>query len=333
MNRYKTLAAATLTLLFLAACGTSGAGGGIGDIFGGGGGTSNNATYDIRGTVDSVDTNNQTIYLTNVSGYNNASLNTGGGSSVRISYDNRTTLNYQGKTYRPDQLERGDEVTVRADQNGNQLIAESMSVTYNSRGGMASGSNGTYGTYGSVMHGVVRSIDTYRRTISVDRGTGSYMTIEYNTNTPVSFNGRSYSPADLEAGDEIDIRTNDLGSGRVGAQDITVTRTVNGMGSNGTYGSSSSSSNISTIRGTVYSIDTNNRTIELDNTSWISGFRTNTGSRFLVHYDPNASVDVNGQMSAVTGLERGDVVEVQVQNLGSSNSVAQRFVLVRNVRQ
>jgi hypothetical protein len=332
MNRYKTLAAATLTLLLLAACGTSGNGGGIGDIFGGG--SNNNATYDVRGTVDSVDTNNQVIYLTNVSGYNNASLNTGSRGSVRIAYDNRTTLNYQGQTYRPDQLERGDEVTVRADQNGNQLIAESMDVTYNSRGGMASGSNGTYGTYGSVMHGTVRSIDTYRHTISVDRGRGSYMTVEYNTNTPVSYNGRSYSATDLEPGDEIDIRTNDLGSGRLGAQDITVTRTVNGMGSNGTYGSSSSSNSISTIRGTVYSVDTNNRTIQLDNTSWISGFRTNTSNnRFVVRYDPNAMVDVNGQMSAVTGLERGDVVDVQVQNLGSSNYLAQRFVLVRNVRQ
>jgi len=292
----------------------------------------NNATYDIRGTVDSVDTNNQVIYLTNVSGYN-AGLNTGS-NSLRVAYDNRTTLNYQGQTYRPDQLERGDEVTVRADQNGNNLIAESMNVTYNSRGGMASGSNGTYGTYGSVIHGTVRSIDTYRRTISVDRGSGSYMTVEYNTNTPVSFNGRAYSPADLEAGDQIDIRTNDLGSGRVGAQDITVTRTVNGMGSsNGTYGSSSSSNSISTIRGTVYSVNTANRTIELESTSWISGFRTNTGTRFTVHYDPNAMVDVNGQLSPVTGLERGDVVEVQVENMGSSNYLAQRIVLVRNVRQ
>ena len=240
MNGYKTLAAATFTLLLLAACGTSGNGGGIGDIFGGG--NPNNATYDIRGTVDSVDTNNQTIYLTNVSGYNDG-LNTGS-NSLRIAYDNRTTLNYQGRTYRPDQLERGDEVTVRADQNGRQLIAESMDVTYNSRGGMASGSNGTYGTYGS----------------------------------------------------------------------------------------SSSSDSFSTIRGTVYSVNTGNRTIELESTSWVSGFRTNTGTRFIVHYDPNAMVDVNGQLSPVTGLERGDVVDVQVENMGSSNYLAQRITLVRNVR-
>jgi len=328
MNRYKNLADATFALLLLAACGSSG--NGIGDIFGGGNNTNN--AYQIRGTVDSVDANSQSIYLTNVSGYN-TNLNTGGSSSVRVYYDNRTTLNYQGRTYRPDQLERGDEVTVNVNQSGNQLIAQTMDVTYNTRGGMASGSNGTYGNYGSVMHATVRSVDTYRRTISVDRGNGSYTTIEYNTNTPVSFNGRSYSPADLEPGDEIDIRTNDLGSGRIGAQDITVTRTVNGMGSsNGTYGSSSSSSSISTIRGTVRGVDSVNRTIELDNTNWVSGFRTNTGTRFTVQYDPNASVEYNGQTYPLTNLERGDVVDVQVQNLGSSNYLAQRVVLVRNVR-
>src|SRR5258707_8947824 len=137
-------------------------------------------------------------------------LNTGGGDSFRVFLDNHTTLNYQGRTYRPDQLERGDEVSVLVDQSGNQLLAQSMDVTYNSRSGMASSSNGTYD---SVVHGTVRSVDTYRRTISVDRGYGSTITIEYTSNTPVSLNGRTYSPRDLQAGDEIDIRTNDLGNG------------------------------------------------------------------------------------------------------------------------
>ncbi|HEX9457936.1 MAG TPA: DUF5666 domain-containing protein [Thermoanaerobaculia bacterium] len=323
MNRYKTLVAASFALVLLAACGSSG--NDIGDIYGNG--SNRNGTYQLRGTVDSIDMRNQSIYLTNVSGYS-SSLNTRGGDSVRVFYDNRTVLSYQGRTYRPDQLERGDEVSVRVDQSGNRLLAQSMDVTYNSSSGMASSSNGTYG---SVVHGTVRSVDTYRRTISVDRGYDSTITIEYNSNTRVSLNGRSYSPRDLQAGDEIDIRTNDLGNGRLGAQDITVTRTINGIGSNG---GSSSSSPISTIRGTVRSVDSYNRTIDLENSNWVSGFRTNTNTsaRFIIHYDPDTNVDYNGQLYPVTNLERGDVVEVQVQNLGSSNYVAQRVVLVRNVR-
>jgi hypothetical protein len=247
MNKYKTLAAATVALLLMAACGTSG--NGIGDIFGNGGyPTTSNAAYQIRGTVDSVDTRGQSIFLTNVSGYN-TNLNTGRSDSLRIYYDNRTTLNYQGQTFRPDQLERGDEVTVRVDQSGNQLIAETMDVTYNTRGGMASGSNGSYG---------------------------------YPSSPSSSY---------------------------------------------------PSQSQYSTIRGTVRNVDTRNQTIELENTNWVSGFRTNnSSSRFVVRYDPNASVDYNGQMYPLTNLERGDVVDVQLQDLGSSNYVAQRLTLVRNVR-
>jgi hypothetical protein len=331
MNRYKVIAAATFALLLLAACGTSGNGGGIGDIFGGG--SPSSRSYDIRGTVDSVDPNSRSIVLTNV---NSASLNPGGGRSVRVYYDDRTTIDYQGRTYQPSDLERGDEVSIRVDDSGNQLIAQTMSVTYNSRGGMASSSNGSNGTYGNgtygngaLVHGTVRSVDTYRRTIAVDRGYGSLMTVEYSANTPVSLNGRSYAPTDLRAGDEIDIRTYDLGSGRMGAQDITVTRTASGMG---TYGSSSSSA-VSTLRGTVRSVNQSGRTIELENTTWSSSFQTNrSGSnRVVVRYDSNTGVDYNGQMYPVTNLERGDIVDVQVQNDGTSNYFAQRVLLVRNV--
>ena len=326
MNRYKVTAAATFALLVLAACGTSGNGGGIGDIFGGG--TPASRTYDVRGTVDSVDQNNRAIVLTNVSG-TTSSLNPGGGSSVRVYYDDRTTIDYQGRTYRPSDLERGDEVSVRVDDSGNHLLAQTMNVTYNSRGGMASSTNGTYDN-GLLVHGTVRSIDTYRHTISIDRASGSYLDVEYNSNTPVSFNGRAYAATDLEPGDQIDVRTNDLGSGRLGAQDITVIRTVNGIGRNGSSGSSSSDT-LSTIRGTVRSVDASNRTIELENTNWSSNFQTNNGTRIRVHYDPNVSVDYNGQTYPVTNLERGDVVDVQVQNMGTSNYLAQRIFLVRNV--
>jgi len=120
-----------------------------------------------------------------------------------------------------------------------------------------------------------------------------------------------------------------------------VTYNTNGgmaSGSNGTYGNPSSTypsqQQYSTIRGTIRSVDTRNQTIELENTNWVSGFRPNnsSSSRFVVRYDPNASVDYNGQMYPLTNLERGDVVDVQLQDLGNSNYVAQRLVLVRNVR-
>jgi hypothetical protein len=328
MNRYKEIAAATYALLLLAACGSSGNGGGIGDILVSR--TPSSKTYDIRGTIDSVDQNSRSIVLANVSGYN-ASLNPSGGSSRSIYYDDRTTIDYQGRTYRPNDLERGDEVSVRVNDSRNHLVAETMSVTNNSRGGMASSTTGTYGN-GTVVHGTVRPFDSveervpHRRSISIDRGSGSFLTVEYTASTPVSFNGGSYAPNDLEPGDEIDVSTKDLGSGRVGALRITVTHAINGR-------LRSSSTTLSTIQGTVRSVDSANLTIELDGFHSSPKFQTNSGTPILVHYDSNVSVDYKGQVFPVTNLERGDFVEVQVQSMEWPNYLAQRILLVRNMHE
>jgi hypothetical protein len=325
MHKTRVFAAAAFALLLVAACGSSG---NYGDILNGG-----SRTYDIHGTVDSIDTNGHSILLTNVSGYNNSLAGGGGyGNTVRIYYDDRTSISYQGRTYRPEDLERGDQVTVHVNDNGNnQLIAQSMDVTYDARGGMASSSpsSPTYGN-GSVITGTIRSIDTSRHTMSVDAGYGSYVTVDWVSNTPVYFNGRTYAPGDLEVGDQVNVRVSGGNGSRVSAQDITVTRSISGTGSNnGTY-----SNGIQTVRGTVRYIDTAARTIQLESTSWMNGFQTNTGGNTItIRYDPTARVDVSGQLYPLSNLERGDVIDVTLEANGSSNYLAQRITLVRNVRQ
>ncbi len=323
MTRPKSLAATALAVLFLAACSS---GGGLGDILGGGGGNQS-ANYEIRGTVDHVDANSRSVYLRNVSGMTSMLSNSGsGGNSVRVYYDNQTTVNYQGQNHRPEDLERGDEVTVRVSEStNNTLIADAVTVTHN----VSAGTSGSYpgSVSGSMLRGVVTYIDTNRRTIEVDRSAGSNVIVEYGTNTPVYFNGQTYRPADLERGDEIEISVRDLGSNRFSANDITVVRSVSGS----TSGSSSSS--MQTVRGTVSYVDTNRRTIELESASWISRFNSgtgSTGSRITVSYDNNVSVDVAGRLHPVSGLERGDVVEVQVDNYNNTMR-ATRIVLVRDV--
>ena len=325
MNKYKSLAALALALLFLGACSSSNGGG----IFGGN--PSSNSSYDIRGTVDSVDTSTRSIYLTNVSGYNSM-LSSGGSSTVRVYYDDRTTVNYQGKSYRPEDLERGDQVSANVAESGNRLLADAMTVTYNANGTSTSSPSypsSSYPTSASVR-GTVLSVDTSRNTIQVDRGYGSTVTVEYNTSTPVYWNNQTYRAADLERGDEIDVRAQDYGSGRFVAQDITVTRNVSSGGT-----SSSSSSQLSTVRGTVRYIDTSRHTIELGSTSWISGFTGgNSGAgTIVVQYDPSLSVDVQGRLYPVTNLEVGDVIDVQVNSLGGSTYRASRISLVRDVNQ
>ncbi len=128
------------------------------------------------------------------------------------------------------------------------------------------------------------------------------------------------------------MRVRDFGGTRGGVQDITVVRNVSG-GSSGVYGGGSSSQQRSTIRGTVRSIDTGRRTIELESASWISGFNSGAGSgvnRFTVQYGDNTQISVNGRLQPMNGLERGDVIEVEVSGNGSMYW-AERVTLVRDV--
>lgn len=305
-----------MALLLLASCGSTS------DIFGGG----NNDTYNrtLHGTVDSVDLNSNSIVLTNTSGYTtNLSTGGGAGNTVRVYFDNNTTVAYNGQTYRPENLDRGDQVDINVRQSsGNQLYADTMTVTYNAN----ANSSGVYasGNYS----GTVRYVDTTRRTIQLDRGTGSYVTVDYDPNTTVIYNGRSYLPADLEVGDQVTIYTRDIGGGHVVASNIDVTRSM-------TSGSGTSS-NYATIRGTVRSINTYNRTIELEQTSYISGFLPNGSSRssvITVQYDTNARVNVNGSLQPISGLERGDTIEIQAQDLGNSNWMASSISLIRDIRR
>lgn len=325
MHKTKVFAAAVFALLLAAACGSYGDNGGIYQPA--------NQAYDIHGTVDSVDTSSHSIYLTNVSGYNNSLRGTGGyGSTTRVYYDNRTSVMFQGRSFRPEDLERGDQVTVHVDNSNGTLMAQSMDVTYDVSSGMASSSpSSSLPTYnsGSMITGTVRAVDTYRHTITLDPGYGSYVTVDYATNTPVYFNGRTYAAGDLEVGDQVSVRVSNGGTSRVGAQDITVTRSISGNNS-GTY---NPSTNLQTVRGTVRYVDANARTIELESTSWMNGFQTNTGGNtVIIHFDPTARVDVSGQLYPLSNLERGDIIEVTLEPNGSSGYLAQRISLVRDVR-
>jgi hypothetical protein len=91
---------------------------------------------------------------------------------------------------------------------------------------------------------------------------------------------------------------------------------------------------MATIRGTVRSVDTSRRTIELESATWAKGFNsgTNTGNRVIVSYGSNTNVDVSGTFHPVSGLERGDVIEVHVQNANATTPFAERIYLVRDAR-
>lgn len=75
---------------------------------------------DLRGSVAFVDTRARLIRLDG-GGYDNR--------QVEVGYDARTTVEYQGQTYRPENMQRGDVVRIQARQLGNnQWLAERIFV-------------------------------------------------------------------------------------------------------------------------------------------------------------------------------------------------------------
>jgi hypothetical protein len=84
---------------------------------------------ELRGAVGYVDPRARVIELDR-GGYGSSY----GGGPDRVRYDDRTLVEYQGRSYRPEDLERGDEVRVQARQFGNEWLAERIWVERSVRG-------------------------------------------------------------------------------------------------------------------------------------------------------------------------------------------------------
>jgi hypothetical protein len=115
-----------VALVLLAACSS------LGDLGGILGSPSVNQPSDVSGVVTAVDTNAQRIDL-NVNYVNqlrpNSSQSTGS-----IYWDSQTRVTYQGQAYRPTDLERGDEISVKGYNNSGRYVASDITVTRNARG-------------------------------------------------------------------------------------------------------------------------------------------------------------------------------------------------------
>lgn len=228
----------------LTGCGSTG----VGDILGGGrdsGSTTptSNDPYDrydtlgdVRGTVESVNTRDRVIIVDSegtTDGRYNLRNGSGNSGEVALYYDDQTTVHFQGQTYRPEDLERGDRIDVDVERSGSRLLAQQIDVIYDATSGSTS-SSGTYGTYDNnqgteqELRGVVRSINTRDRTVQVEErlsygstGRADVVTVYYDAGTTVEFDGRQYRPENLEQGDQVEIELTRVG-GRLMAQEILV---------------------------------------------------------------------------------------------------------------
>lgn len=190
----------------------------------------------VRGTVERVDTRDRFIVVDSEDLQYN--LRNGESGEVVLYYDDRTTVEHQGRTFRPQDLEPGDRILAEVDQSGSRLLAEEIQVLYDVTSGTSQ--DDRYGqddrssdTRTSELRGTVRNNDTRNRTLEVEAarygssfssGQGDVVTVRYDANTLVEFEGRRYSPENLERGDLVEIEVRQLGGqgGELIAQEILV---------------------------------------------------------------------------------------------------------------
>lgn len=215
--------AALVAVFVLTGCGSSG----IGDILGGGSGTSTSDPYgninNVRGTVERVNTAEQ--YIVVDVEQTSSNLRNGGDDELVVYYDDRTTVEHQGRTYRPADLESGDRILADVDSSGSRLMAEEIQVLYDVT------SNDTDDRYDddvldtrtTELRGTVRYVDTRDQTLELEPTTGrsGLVVVHYDSSTIVEFEGRRYQPENLERGDRVEIEVREL-NGRMVAEEILV---------------------------------------------------------------------------------------------------------------
>lgn len=233
INRSTSLLAALFAATLLAGCGSSG----IGDILGG---DDRNDPYEqsidnVRGTVESVNTRDRTIVVDAESTSYRSNLRNGDDEIV-LAYDDRTTVEFQGRTFRPEDLEPGDRILAEVSpsyRSSSTPLVEEIQVLHDVSGGI--GDNDDYDSNDSIvdreLRGTVRYIDTRDRTVEIATSSRGFTTgttgqsgvvvVHYDSQTVVEFEGRRYQPENLERGDEVEIEIRDVG-GRLLAEEILV---------------------------------------------------------------------------------------------------------------
>jgi hypothetical protein len=224
---------------------------------------------DLQGTVASVNTRERLIYVDREGTDDRYNLRNDDrydrGDAVALSYDDSTVVRYQGRTFRPGDLERGDRIQASLERNGDYLLAQQINVLYDvssgpgtpgapgnggyDRGGYDDRNGGYDDRNGATdLQGTIRAVDARNRTLEIDRSrsenrdnfssdpgryndSNGYGTIlvRYDAGTTVRFQGRDYSPENLERGDVVRIQARD-DNGRLTAERIDV------LGENGRTG-------------------------------------------------------------------------------------------------
>jgi hypothetical protein len=146
--------------------------GAVGDVLGGAMGA--NQSGEIVGEVDNVDTRTQTITLRNERG-----------QTATVAYDNRTRVIYQQQEYSVTNLERGDVIAVRAQQDARgNLYTDMISVRQSVQDRGGAGGTGSGQQQVRQLEGQVGWVDTQRGQfqLRMSNGGSTVVSLPYNTN-------------------------------------------------------------------------------------------------------------------------------------------------------
>jgi len=161
---------------------------------------------------------------------------------------------------------------------------------------------------GSEVSGTVRGVDTQTQQLSVRQSNGQDVSLQFDNNTKVVYQNRSYSVTSLDNGDQVVARVQQLQNGSYYTDSVTVTQPVSGS-----TGTSTTGGTVQSLQGTVRTIDRSGGIFTID---------AGNGAIMTVSLMYNArSQDVN----TFNSLRTGDAVRFYGVFLSNSRVELRQF--------
>jgi len=160
---------------------------------------------------------------------------------------------------------------------------------------------------GNEVAGTIQGVDTRNQQISLQQSNGQNVALQFDNQTRVTYQNRSYSVTSLEYGDQVSARVQQLQNGAYYTDSVVVTQPASG--SNTTTGSQ----NVQSLTGTVRQLDRNNGLFTID---------VGNGSILTVSLAYNAS---SSDVNRFNSLRSGDYVRFYGVYLNNSRVELRQF--------
>ena len=207
------------------------------------------------------------------------------------------------------------------------LLALLLLATLAGCGGGLLGGGGGVGDRPSraEIRGEVERVETSANEIDLWTEDRRLVTVDYDADTPVYYQGERYEPRSLEAGDVIVVDAVQSGSGWLAQRiDVERGRQDRAGADDPPYGDEPyEDDEVATLTGEVRKVDTGNREIELATNQGVHSF----------HYRSGTVVYFQGERYEVTNLEPGDVVRARVERDYRGDWVTDAITVERSRQQ